>query len=89
MFVSSRSAAIVCTENDIMTRSLTAAIVLDCRPCFAGAALLLLLSQFMQRKVKADEAQRQQQEKRDKLESDFSSSYLKRLKPDKPNQKDR
>lgn len=36
----------------------------------------------MQRKVKADEAQQQQQAKRDKLERDFSSSYAKRLKAD-------
>lgn len=39
----------------------------------------------MQRKMKADEVQKQQQEKRDKLESDFSSSYAKRLKADKTN----
>lgn len=45
--------------------------------------------QFMQRKVQADEAQKQRQEKREKLESDFSSSYAKRLKADKDTGKDR
>lgn len=45
--------------------------------------------QFMQRKVKADEVQKQQQEKRDKLERDFSSSYAKRLKADRGSEKDR
>lgn len=43
----------------------------------------------MQRKVKANEAQKQQQDRRDRLESDFSSSYAKRLKADKTNDKDR
>lgn len=43
----------------------------------------------MQRKVKIDESQRQQQEKRDKLERDFSSSFAKRLKADQANEKDR
>lgn len=45
--------------------------------------------QFMQRKVKADEVQKQQQDKRDKLERDFSSSYSKRLKADLATEKDR
>lgn len=43
----------------------------------------------MQRKVQADEAQKQRQDKRDKLESNFSSSYAKRLKADKDTGKDR
>eukprot|EP00903_Cladosiphon_okamuranus_P006749 g6584.t1 len=59
------------------------------KPPVTGPSQGLLAMKFMQRKVKSDEAQRQQQEKRDKLESDFNSSYLKRLKPDKPDDKDR
>lgn len=48
-----------------------------------------VLWQFMQRKVKADEAQRQQRDRREKLERDFSSSYAKRLKADRANEKGR
>eukprot|EP00752_Nemacystus_decipiens_P004583 g4183.t1 len=59
------------------------------RPPAAGPSQGLLAMKFMQRKVKADEAQKQQQEKRDKFESDFSSSYAKRLKAAKTNDKDR
>ncbi|CAM9690632.1 unnamed protein product [Scytosiphon promiscuus] len=55
----------------------------------AGPSQGLLAMKFMQRKVKADEAQKQQQDKRDKLDRDFSSSYAKRLKADRGNQKDR
>lgn len=36
--------------------------------------------QFMQRKAKADDKLRQQDEKREKLEDEFSSSFAKRFK---------
>ncbi|CAM9668648.1 unnamed protein product [Ectocarpus sp. 6 AP-2014] len=59
------------------------------KPPVAGPSQGLLAMKFMQRKVQADEAQKQRQEKREKLESDFSSSYAKRLKADKDTGKDR
>ncbi|CAM9510372.1 unnamed protein product [Ectocarpus sp. 12 AP-2014] len=59
------------------------------KPPVAGPSQGLLAMKFMQRKVQADEAQKQRQEKREKLESDFSSSYSKRLKADKDTGKDR
>ena len=43
----------------------------------------------MQRKVKIDEAQQKQQEKRETLEREFTSSYSKRLKANRANVKDR
>lgn len=43
----------------------------------------------MQRKVIVDEALREQEKKREKLERDFSSSYAKRLKADRGEEKDR
>ncbi|CAB1112912.1 unnamed protein product [Ectocarpus sp. CCAP 1310/34] len=59
------------------------------KPPVAGPSQGLLAMKFMQRKAQADEAQKQRQEKREKLESDFSSSYAKRLKADKDTGKDR
>ncbi len=47
--------------------------------------------QFMQRKARVEEAQKQQQARKDKLERDFSSMYAKRLKANnnKADEKDR
>ncbi|CAM9986160.1 unnamed protein product [Ectocarpus sp. 13 AM-2016] len=59
------------------------------KPPVVGPSQGLLAMKFMQRKVQADEAQKQRQEKREKLETDFSSSYSKRLKADKDTGKDR
>ncbi|CAN0332599.1 unnamed protein product, partial [Ectocarpus fasciculatus] len=59
------------------------------KPPVAGPSQGLLAMKFMQRKVQADEAQKQRQDKRDKLESEFSSSYAKRLKADEDTGKDR
>ncbi|CAN0374864.1 unnamed protein product [Pylaiella littoralis] len=53
------------------------------KPPVSGPSQGLLAMKFMQRKVKAEEAQKQQQDKREKLEREFSSSYAKRLKADK------
>lgn len=66
--------------------------VLRCSPVLACAPPTttdVFHRQFMQRKARVDEAQKQQQARRDKLERDFSSLYAKRLKADTDNEKDR
>lgn len=76
-------------EGSILGLAIDQRVVLGCVSWSSprrGARFVLWffrLSQFMQRKVKAEEAQKQQQDKREKLEREFSSSYAKRLKADK------